>query len=51
MSEHRSSKNKDPTMATFRGARTLLAALPFKVEEAYFFEQNSEMTFSRNMLL
>ena len=31
-------------------ARTLLAALPFKVEEAYFFEQICEMTFSRNML-
>jgi hypothetical protein len=29
----------------------LLAALPFKVEEAYFFAQNCEMTFSRNMLL
>ena len=34
-----------------RVARTLLAALPFKVEEAYFFEQNCQMTFSRNMLL
>jgi hypothetical protein len=33
-----------------RVARTLLAALPFKVEEAYFFEQNCQMTFSRNMM-
>src|SRR6266404_4940428 len=31
-----------------RGARTLVAALPFKAEEAYFFSMSCEMTFSQH---